>query len=395
MNSPDNDPGSSRTMELGRGGGDETFLTGGGIGGMEHPDTRFHKKANDVEDMERKLQQLKSNYGLKIRSLKDKEGEFMDRQQKTMANIDKFKTYIFDTDKKRKAFERRLAEKKKQGKKLDEEIDELKERLQKIQILNDRLDTSLDNIACYEEYLDEIITEEPSVSNKDEMIARYQLLAETKRLSEDKARTTETDVRQIQKETVSLDKVKQTDILLKKDRVSKLRERIEEVASKTSNSTEEMEQKDLKYKKTLRAVTAVRHSIFNLHILAQNSYPVPKHKEPFKLPNVSLQGKTQRERTDAFHHHMRKQLATVQDRLAELREIVPKSMMEQDDSCFLRISSAPTSGSRHRKGHGRQSMKQSVNRSMNRSMGGMSAMHANMSRGSMTVMGSMSRYEAD
>mmetsp|Transcript_6708 Transcript_6708/g.9266 ORF Transcript_6708/g.9266 Transcript_6708/m.9266 type:complete len:180 (+) Transcript_6708:2-541(+) len=140
---------------------------------------------------------------------------------------------------------------------------------------------------------------------------------------------------------------------MKKHKVTKLRENIEQIASKSSNTSEVKEQQDANRRKLLQQVTALRHAVFNLHVLALNSYPVPKETYPYE-PSKSLSNKTQRERTDIFYDHVKTQLKKIKDRLVELRLIVPKSMMEEDDNIFIQQQVSSSGGSRHRKGRGRK-----------------------------------------
>uniref|UniRef100_A0A7S3YC97 DUF4200 domain-containing protein n=1 Tax=Lotharella globosa TaxID=91324 RepID=A0A7S3YC97_9EUKA len=160
--------------------GDPTFITGGGI--KEHRDTRMHRKADEVARMDKQLSKVKEDCGDRVRELREKEEEFLERQKRTMESMDKFKAYIFDSDRKRRQSERRLAERRKVRKDADDQIKELQENLRKLKVTRSRLDESLGNLECYEDYLDDLLAES-SAKTKDEMIARFALLKETRRVS--------------------------------------------------------------------------------------------------------------------------------------------------------------------------------------------------------------------
>uniref|UniRef100_A0A7S3YCB6 DUF4200 domain-containing protein n=1 Tax=Lotharella globosa TaxID=91324 RepID=A0A7S3YCB6_9EUKA len=331
--------------------GDPTFITGGGI--KEHRDTRMHRKADEVARMDKQLSKVKEDCGDRVRELREKEEEFLERQKRTMESMDKFKAYIFDSDRKRRQSERRLAERRKVRKDADDQIKELQENLRKLKVTRSRLDESLGNLECYEDYLDDLLAES-SAKTKDEMIARFALLKETRRVSVERSAKAEHEIMKIQRDTNKLDKDMTNEILVGKGQMVKLREAIEEAANKNSNSTEEQENKALKRNRMLKNVAAIRNAIFTLHVQAMNSYPVPKKAEAFDPDPEKLQSATKRERTDVFFDHMKLHLEKLRERMVELREIVPKSMIDAPDAMFLGRKQNHKGGKKgRRKGRGR------------------------------------------
>ncbi|GAB5359653.1 hypothetical protein AAMO2058_000561800 [Amorphochlora amoebiformis] len=332
---------------------DGTFITS--IGLKEHRDTRFHKHAQVVSNIESKLRKTKRNYKQRMDKLMVKEKAYLKSQQTTTEAIEKFKTYIFDSDKKRKRIEKRLQEKRKIGKEKDHKILQLQERLKQIRVRNTRLEQSIKNVSSYMKYLEDVVRD-PShpTSNKDDLIARLELLDSTYESLSEKVKSVDREKIRTSKKMNELDKGKQNQLLLRKGAIAKLREKIDKAASMSSHSNEERRQRDAKTKEMLVRVSEVRYSIYNLHYIIQHSYPVSKSLEPFEPTAASLENKTLRECTDSYFENCKKQLNKIRDRVSELREIVPKSMLEKPDSLYEK---KPPSDLVEKAGCGRQRLR--------------------------------------
>lgn len=316
---------------------DMTFITGVGIEG-EHRDTVAHKKENELHDMNDQLEQTKHEYNRRVRTVKIKEGKLLKKQQHTMEQIERFKAYIQDTDQKRKTASRAIAERQQLADDKDRELRELRESFRKVQATKALLEKSNRNILSYPKYLD-AVSAKSGTPDKDGLIAKYALLKETHRLSLERVGNLETEITRFQRQTVDLEHGIGNEILLKKAEVGKLREKIQEIANKTSSSADIIEQKDMQLKAVMREVRSIRNSIFNLYRQAQTSYPVSKVMVKFDPPTTNkFNSFTQRERTDYFFEHIKLQLGKARDRILEFREVVvPPSMQEQPDSVFLKM----------------------------------------------------------
>ena len=314
---------------------DGTFLTGVEVYDVEHGDTKIHRMASKLQEAQEKLENVKRDYTRRVRAVKKGEADLLAKQYETMEAIEKFKGYINDKEMKIKSMERRIAERLRLTGEKDAEIKVLEERLRRIDATNAILEESLDNIKAYPDYLDKV-ARASGRADRDELIAMYRLLKRTNDDLKERSASAEQELIEKQRENTAFENARQNEILLKKGRMSRAREMIEELASSTTNSTGENEEKDQRVKRIIKAVSGVRDCIHTLHVQAQSSYPVPKEIESYDPPRPpKYSDRTQRERTDIFIEHIKKQVDKVRDRIDELREVVPLEYQEQTDAAFL------------------------------------------------------------